>query len=494
MIKKLIKSNRKAAYLFAVNIFLLLPMFVYGGQNFSIDSYGVALDQNIHIEAFIGSYRWFGALIYKIYFCLTGHNPISNSTVDIIVFIGMVSSMITVLSFCIVKNIKRDDNLTYFTVNLGVLISVTNVWFCDILSFPECIFITTVGVCLCFGAIIVYSEAEGIAGYVVSGLMLICATGVYQQFISVFAIYIIAIYGIRIISQNKITFKQIFLRYLKPACHIVFSGIVYLGVGKLVQNICNIKPNSRVALSVLSIKENIIYFARNQHSYLKGRGYFSSEILTFCFLLIGVIWLVFLIKEWLKNKETFKSVFVVISYVAAYAAAFLPGILSTSHAARAMFALFAVFSLFLVGILFLAESRYIKLFICIILVVVFVMNTVVNVRCELVLKEQNEVDRGWCQQVLSEIDKYEKEKDKDVKKIYYCYDEETDLDLDKSESAVSHKYSLKALIGYYSGRYFEVAELSDELNENLFKDKEWDEFIKEEQMVFDDDVLYLCCY
>lgn len=490
--KKTIKADSKTLFLFIMNIMLLLPLAVFGGQNFSIDSYGVSLDQGVHIRAFIGSFRWFGAFIYKLYHSLTGHNPVSGSTVDVIIFIAAVSVMTTILSLCIVKHIKRDDYLTCTAVNLGVIITVANVWFCNILSFPECVFITAVGVCLCYGAIVAFVKANCVWGYVLSGVLLICATGVYQQFISVYAIYVIALCGTEAFSQNNMKFKQIVLLYIKPALIIIFSGVIYLFSGKLIQNICGVEANSRVALSLPVIIENIIYFATHQHSYLKGRGSFSSETLTLCFLIVGALWFILAVKDWIKNKKTIKTLFVFASYAVAYVSAFLPGILSTSHAARAMFALFAVFSLFTIGILFITENRYVKIFVCAVLTVVFAMNTVASVKGELRLKKQNEIDREWCTQVIDEIDIYEEEHGQIIKTIYYCYDGE--LNLGHSESAVSQSYSLKSLLEYYSGRDFEVTELSEEQSAELFKGKEWEDFQKDEQMIFEDDILYLCCY
>ena len=57
MLKKMLRNNQKFFVCCLLNILLFMPFLVYGGQNFSVDSYGVALDQSRHIFAFIGSYR-----------------------------------------------------------------------------------------------------------------------------------------------------------------------------------------------------------------------------------------------------------------------------------------------------------------------------------------------------------------------------------------------------------------------------------------------------
>ncbi len=494
MFKGVLKNNKKFFSLCLLNVLLLMPLLVYGGQNFSIDSYGVALEQSRHMFAFLGSYRWFGAAVYNVYVTLTDHNPVLCSTVDIVAFIILVAVFISLLTNCIVKLIDKNERVVYIIVDLGILVSVANVWFCNILSFPECVFITAIGVCLCFGAIIAYITLKGWRRYLVSGLLVIFSTGVYQQFISVFAIYIIAICGIEIFIQNKITFKQIFLHYIKVATLIILSGSVYFAVGKFFQTILNLEANSRISLSISGIVESIIYFIKNQHSFLKGRGFFESEFLTVSFLIIGFIWFVYMIGDWIKNKRTIRTIFLFSSYAVAYASAYLPGILSTSHAPRAMFALFSVFSLFSIGIVLVSNKLYIKLVVCFILAIVFVINLSAGIKVELVQKEQNKVDRAWSEAVINEIEKYEKENNIKVQMIEFCCDQDSDLSLDKSESAVGYAYSLETMMNYYSGRSFDVSGIMDEKQKELFNNKEWDIFIKEEQLIFDDNILYLCCY
>ena len=92
---------------------------------------------------------------------MTGHNPVLCSTVDIVVFIILVAVFISLLTNCIVELIGKKDRFVYIIVDLGVLVSVANVWFCNILSFPECVFITAIGVCLCFGAVVAYITLKG---------------------------------------------------------------------------------------------------------------------------------------------------------------------------------------------------------------------------------------------------------------------------------------------------------------------------------------------
>lgn len=479
-------------FLYFLNIVFLSPTIVYGGQNFSIDSYGIALDYNGHIDAFIGSFRWFGAFLYKAYYSIFQHNPILDSTIDCIVFIVLVAGIVSLLSYTLYKLINKKSILSYISINLSVLVSVLNAWFCNILSFPECVFITAIGTVLCFSALIVFIKKQNLYGYILSSILIILATGIYQQFLFVFTIFIVAICECKVLQGNQKTFKQLFSIYIKPVILIIVSGGIYLIIGKIIQMAFNITPNERVALSIPSIIKNCFYFATHQHSYLKGRGLFSSEILTVCFLVVGFVWFLCAFIDWLKNKNTLKTIIIYSSFVCAYISAYIPGILSTSHAARAMFALFSVFALFTIGTLILSESKLIKTAFCIILSIVLISNIFVFVKGEINLKKQNDIDGIWCEQVIEEIEKYEKV-EQEIKQIYYCYDDKTDI-AEYSESAVCHTYSLRSMINYYSNRDFKVIKMPEETKNSYFKDKNWDDINIKEQLIFVEDTLYLCCY
>lgn len=479
-----------------INVLLLLPLLVFAGQNFQNDSYVIILDNEVHINAFISSFRWFGALVYSIY-SLIAHNPILNGTPDIIFFILSFATISVIVSKEIMKLIKRDDLLSFVVINLSVVVSVFNVWFCNILSFPECIFLTTVGMLCCFAAIVVFINSKNILHYLLVVLLITCSAGVYQQFIFVFTIYAIVICKINVLENHENTFKALFFRYAKPALLIGISGVLCIVIGKVVQNIFDIKVNGRVVTSVQDILNNVLYFISNQHSFLKGRGFFSTEILTFSYLAIGLIWLVAMIIKWRKEKKNMQCAFIVLSFIAAYFSAYLPGILANSNAARTIFALFSVFALFSIGTLALTDNKTFKFLVITILSIVFVVNIYSSINCELNLKKQNNIDKTWCNQFIELINDYEEKNDITIEKICYCYDSESDLIVDGNSNSISAfqaDYSTKAIIEYYSDREFTFEELSEEEKVDFFNSNNWTEFSSKEQFLFNESIVYVCLY
>lgn len=473
---------------------LFLPCIVFGGSNFSVDSYGILLDgADVHISAFIGSFRYFGAFIYKI-LSILNHNPIINSTLDIIFYVLLVPAIISLVVIEFNKCLESSDKLSVIAINLGVIISVYNVWFCDILSFPECIIITAIGITLCFSSLIILIRSRKTLNCFLSVFLLVLATAVYQQFISVFAILAIAFCGIYSFKNHDK--KLILLNYFKTAAVIVVSGIIYFILGKLFVNCFGLKANERMALSIPSIIENIKYFISHQHSFLKGRGFFDTEILTFSFVIIGFVWLVTLIFDWIKNKDTFKTFIVALSYAAAYFSAYLSGVLSTSHATRTMFPLFSIFSLFIIGILSLKPKKHIKILLSIALSVILFINIFKVVTYENGLKKQNQADELWVTQVVDCIVEYEEEKGTTIEKIYYGYDDQNDMNVDESYtiSATYVKYALKSIFEVYSDSEYTFVKMNDDECKNLFGNNDWNEFDADEQLIFRDNELYICCY
>lgn len=485
-------SRFKDIMLVLFNIMMLMPAIIYGGQNFSIDSYGIMLDKQTHISAFIGSLRWFGAFVYDVYYFLFRHNPIINSTIDCIIFVLLVAVSIFFLTKKLCKLLRENGILSTLIIDVSVVVSVINVWFLDILSFPECVFISSIGFILCFSAIYVFMIAKSLWQYILVSVLLVLSTGIYQQYICIFTIYVIAICGINMIKDHIKTFKEIFLIYIKPVVIIVTSGVIYLITGKIVQYIFSIEPNSRIALNISSIIENCIYYIKHQHSYLKGRGYFETELLTICFLFTGVICAILVIKEWIKNKNTLKTLVLGLSIICAYCSAYLPGILSTSHSHRAMFALFAIFALFALVSLALSDQRIIRSMLLVVLAVVFCANAIVSIQSELQLKKQNDADKVWCEQVIEEIEEYERT-EQTINNIYYCYDSNVDIAV-YTQSAVTQNYSLRAMINMFAERTFTVKEMAETEKELYFNNKEWTDINTQEQIVFVDDTAYLCCY
>ena len=476
-------------FIFVFNVLALSPLLIFGGSNYSIDSCSILLDYNVHLNNFISGYRYFGAFLYKIIVAL-GYNPVVDSTADSVFYIIVAALAVTLLAKAFYNNLKDKDILSLFVVDLAVIVSVANVWLCDILSFPECVTITGVGLFLCVAAVCVIDKKQSLLRCLISVVLLVLSTAIYQQFISMFTVFAVALFGLK--AYNKKDFKALINNYIKPAAVVFVSGISYFVIGKFVLADSGLQENSRIALSLQQVVDNVVYFATHQHSYLKGRGFFSTELLTVLFLLIGLLWFACVMVDWLKNRKHIRTLFLLISYAVAYLGTDLCGILSLSHAARAMFPLFSVFALFTMGILAFNNKKIIKTAVLLIVVIALSMNMIKIVEREALLKQQNAEDFLWASQVVYEIEKYEKENGITITAIELCDDAKTSPGYGESIRNVS--YARKAILTLSSGRDFSYKAMSDDKYKEYFKNKDWSVFDAQEQMIFEGDTLYLCCY
>lgn len=493
------KKIRTFLLLLLGNLIAYLPLCVFGGASYSVDSPVILLSGDwVHISIFIGAYRYIGALTYKIY-SLLGHNPIGNSTPDIILFILLAAVGTTAFIYCLTDHLKIKGIASWIAIEFATLLTVDNVWFCEILAFPESIFLTGVGLVFCFAALIVFMRRRSVISWILFAVLLLCAIATYQQFLSVFVIFIIAIIGAELTADSRCRAKDVFFAYFKPAVSVLITGVVYFALGIAITKHFDIKGNDRAAISFSSVLENIKYFLTHQHSFLRGRGLFKTEILTAAFIAMGVLWFICLLIYAKKKKEYVKAGFILASYTAAYVSAYLPGLISTSHAARAMFALFSVFFLFSAGVVAKSPKKIICAVPVCILAVVLATNLFVIIRNGNNHRTQRGIDIDCAEQISQTIGSYEKTSKVTVKTIAYCYDEQREIE--RGESLFYYNFALEPILTVKSCRYehgvkqiYTFTNVPEEIYAQYFAGKDWHEFNLEEQMIIIDDTAYLCVY
>lgn len=493
-IKKMIKLNadtKRNILLYLINVVALLPLFCFAFDHFSVDSYTFIKDLDMHCLWWIGCFRYFGSAVCKLWFLL-GNNPAVNPALDTLFFILFVALATVFLSKYIYGFIKKKSLLSYMIINLSVLITVANVWFINILTYPECIFATSVGVLLCFAAIVFYSSKPSIIGGVVASVFLICSTAVFQQFLIVFTIYEILLINLKFLGEEKTAGKTIITTYVKFIVFVIICGIIYLAIGIGLQKLFEIAPNERAAFSIQVTLDNFKYYVSHQHSYLKGRGFFDTEILTACYAVTVVVWIVSFVAYIRKNKFSFKCFTLLLSFIAAYGSSFAAGLITTSRSARAMFGLFSIFALFSISSMIMLNRKKLKYILGVTLLLVYTLNIFKVVGMSIEKYELNEKERIYANLYLAKINQYESETNTTVKRIIFCTD--SNVDATKEESSLLSDTTIAGLMYSVSGRDFEVSNTADNKYRQAFESRDWKSFNPDEQLIFEGDSLYLCLY
>lgn len=486
----IIKERKRFLLVFLFNLLALSPLIIFSHVHYSIDTYAIQLTEGAeHINNFLGSYRYFGALVYYL-FSLLGLNPTINPLPDTLFYIFVVAFADTILSLYLYNIINQKNIQSLIIIELSVLITSTNAWFTDMLTFPECISLTAVGLLFCFLGIVILAICDRFWKLAVAFILFVAAAATYQQFISLFIIYTVLILCIRLSKLSRKSVKELFLYYLKPFVFIFINSIIYYFVGIVVQRLFNINPNARASLSISTVFDNIMYYLKQQHSFLKGRGFFSTEILTVCYLLIAVIFVISLLFFWKKNHDIKKVIFIAVSFAAAYFGAYLPGLVSTSHGTRTLCALFSVFALFSIGAIALFRNKATNVIIAGILCVVFSLNVYKTVDMEVNQIIKNTIDAQYIDCIIHSIEKYEQKSNNSVNTIGISYDSKADIESD----ALYVDYAIEPLLQLRANRRFKFIETPEDVIATSYYNKNWDSFDSEEQIVFHNNIVYICVY
>ena len=476
---------------FLINLLALSPLIIFSHVHISEDAYAYLMNNDwAAVEWYVGSFRYFGALVTSL-ISLTGHNPIVNPSLDIVFYIIISAFVITLLSIYIFKLLKHTNKLFLFVlIEFALLITVTNVWYSNILTFAECIAFDAIGLLFCFLSIYIYSSRYSLISRITASVLFICSAACFQQFIPVFAIYTILILCIKQSQTEKKSIKELFLYYLKPFLFIVINSVLYYLIGIGIQKILNITPNSRASMSLQTVIDNVKYFIKQQHSFFKGRGFFSSEILTVCYLMVFVIFIFSLIMFWRKSRQTAKTIFIGLSFVAAYICAYLPGLVSTSHGTRTICALFSVFALFAIGAVALYQHKITSAILACILFLVFALNIYKTVDMGVNQIVGNTKEATYDDNIAYSIEKKKKKNKLSVTSIGIAYDKHGDID----SEALYVDYAIEPLLQMHIGKDIKYVEVTDSVIKTYFAEKDWTSYDAEEQIVFDKNIAYICVY
>ncbi len=492
--------SRSRLILLLGNLAALLPLLVFNGTRWSVDSPSILVDgQWTHLGAFLDSYRYFGALIARLY-SLTGHDPIGNCLPDTILFILLAGIGTTLLVAGVADHLKIDRPLSVLALDLAALLSLENAWFCEILTFPESIFLSGIGYLLCCLAILFFVRHRSLRGLAASAVCLILSTAVYQQYIVVFTIFTVSVLGCEILAEETPTAGSAFRKYAGAAAFILGCGAVYLLAGMLIAKAFGIGGGSRVATQLNDILDNIRFYLLRQHSFLKGRGYFRTEIMTATVLLCAAAWLALFLRRVRETKRRGAAAVVLLAFAMAYASGYLTGIISKSHDTRVVFGLFSVFFLFVCGVVSLGRNKWIPISVSCVLAVFLAANIFAVVKTADYQKEQNRIDAENAGRIMQAIEDYENAEGVTVRNLYYCYDQKKEET--RFYSMFYYDYSIGPFLIMNSRGYppkegepgLKVSEMPEQIRSRYFADKDWTALDPDEQLVFVGDCAYLCVF
>ena len=113
--------------------------------------------------------------------------------------------------------------------------------------------------------------------------------------------------------------------------------------------------------------------------------------------------------------------------------------------------------------------------------------------------EENKIDNEVGYKIKEMVQNYEKEKNIKITKVAVTNDTNRSFYTSKqikntfTERSTANYYCIKEVIEYYLQRPIIITDMDKETYASNFEDRNWDEF-SEEQIVFKDDIMYMCIY
>ena len=506
--EKLMRPEEKRVtgwfWAFLVNLLLCLVNFYYfWGSHFSVDSYGVYL-RGFSYRSYWSGYRYVGAMILKLLAYL-GRNPILDDTPEIIIYCVVASFLTARFAALIAKKLAKYNFLTYFTINLAVLLTVMNVITGNQMSFPECVTINTVGLMCCFGAVFMLHAKRSIFRCVLASVLLIMAIATFQFYLALFAVYMLVVCMAEIAQKHRdcerATVGACMKTVWRPALVFVISLCLYFVLGEWILQRLNIEPQDRIGLTCYTIAKNIIYYFLHQHTHIRWLQVFNGDYMTVLFAGALVTWIWVTVKSWKAGEHVSKIVASTAVFLMAYMCLYILPVVSAIKSIRAMGPMFGIYLLLLVGILVrkAVSQKAVVVFTCI-LSCALAINMLSTSHHQRNLLKTNELDEAWANAVLQSIYDYEEESGITVSQIAFCQDEDPVFKYftyTYSESAMSRSWAQDSILNVYRREdhvLLTKVDMPEEIIAEYYAGKDWNETSIEEQVVIIGDTAYICCW
>ena len=224
-------------------------------------------------------------------------------------------------------------------------------------------------------------------------------------------------------------------------------------------------------------------------------------------LLIGIVTLIGLIIIFVKAKGGEERLFLVVMLTAAYGLGYAPHLIESriDLSPRSNVAIWAVIAVvwILAVIVFFQDSKPMVRKWSNVLVASVIMVQILTMQ-DMAANEQamNAIDILEADQIANKIEQYEEETGNTVSKIAITYDQNPTIYQEQSRYRHSQlgvrimvtDYSNYRLISSRANRELQKTDMPDEIFQQYFSEKDWNELNVEEQVFCEDDVAYVAVY
>ena len=440
-------------------------------------------------------YNWTQYIFY-----LFGVTKDSNQYI-LQIYTFMMMAFATSLLFSLYQKFFESKRQKLLLVAI-LLISFINPYFCEVLLYIA--YEKVYGVIAAIFGTILFSRKK----YIWSFILVMLAITSYQVNFVFFLVY--ASTWIYLSAKGDMN-KGVLLSYLKMYLIMIIPGSIFVlmyalyskwGIGAYIGKI--------IPLEDTFIQRLICVKNRYREIMITQQGLLPRYFLAISFLIFSILCVIFLQKKSVKN--------ILFTIVHAICLSLYPAILffiatNAPASGRIVWCSFAALAGVAIAMLMNVDNKKWKINIVIPVVALFYCINIYSVSSTITnIYKSNALDEQIIDQVVAQIENYERETGISIKKIAassnsnskYSYPQVGFLGMDYSNGDAgyynfTHKtmkdvWADAELFIYITGRPYEIAYISDDIWEEHFAGKTWETFNPQEQLYFEGDTVYWCIY
>lgn len=301
--------------------------------------------------------------------------------------------------------------------------------------------------------------------------------------------------------RNRDDFKKIFIETVKIGLIYVIVMVINLIATKLFSNLFNNEFRKMAVLSITDLFNTMVKLSTDM--ILKTFGIGTKYWYVVILIAISIIFLSYVI----KNK---KSKLYIFEYVVLFLTCILIPILPMlvtpvenqyleTRMAMSFGSSIGILILFFCLIVEIKGARNYNKVTSVIVFFMVLLNSMYYILASSEMLTTNYLDRNIAKTVIQEIDNYQTETGVTIENIGVCFDKNPTINYDGQRwlgvittRSMGTDWTAKETIELYRGKKFNKIDVPNEYKEE-FEQKDWS-FFDKEQLIFDNNNLYICLY
>lgn len=503
-----IQSNNAKRWGYYSIISALFVFFAFNSFykiHYSVDAFNTFFAGNQNARWQIQNGRYFYTLVvYAV--DRMGLNLVTDHVLWVSLFMATLTFAIIALSYRCIGLLDETSEATELACILCVCLCFVNVFIAEWFQFTEAQLMYMISVLCSVCAVLIFpykkDENKVVGRYLAAFILLNIAFNSYQVGINFFVFYVVAF--IMLADKGKLTGQGV-KKTLIAALMVVGAFVINLCMTRLLIEQGVITGNSRMlTLKAENIWANakVLLSAKLQSLlWLNGNGMMRGPDL----LIIGIVLLAAGIYTLVTNKTNKKKWYdVLYTFVLLAGGVFalaLPILITDSlwMAPRTIVPFFCIF--FYLGCLtIMGRNEFLKKLVAVVLLIALCRQVLFIQAYSSDALISNACDRLWAEQVECRIEAYEQREGIQVTKIGFVPDQsmqwqwgDISYPWDGCLRTISIDYARRYALAYYTGVGYSLADVPDEVKAH-FSSLDWDTINLEEQMIFDNEVCYICIF